>query len=236
MIDIQHIASGSSGNSIVISDGTSKIMLDCGLPYSKLSRHVKCSELAGCLITHSHLDHAKAGAELMRGGVTVGMSKGTNDAHKNDWPFAWTILEHLQQIDMGSWIILPFDVVHDVDEPLGFLLQSRETDEKLVYIVDSGFVQYDFNGVTHWLLEANYSEGLLEAGPYDDYLKDRVRRNHFSLEDLKIFLKTSDLSQTQEIHLLHLSESNSNEQQFKDEIQALTGVPTYSISDSKQLA
>jgi hypothetical protein len=31
----------------------------------------------------------------------------------------------------------------------------------------------------------------------------------------------------QEIHLLHLSDANSNEKEFKEKIQKLTGVPVY---------
>jgi phosphoribosyl 1,2-cyclic phosphodiesterase len=122
---------------------------------------------------------------------------------------------------------MPFDAVHDTQEPMGLLFQSTLTGEKGIYIVDSGYVEYDFKGVTHYLIECNYAEELLEAGPYDEHLKDRVRRNHYSLENLEVFLSTSDLSQTEEIWLLHLSDANSDEQMFQQEIQALTGVPTY---------
>ncbi|HEM1811409.1 TPA: MBL fold metallo-hydrolase, partial [Listeria monocytogenes] len=52
-------------------------------------------------------------------------------------------------------------------------------------------------------------------------------QSHFSLENVKEFLNANDLSQLREIHLLHISSSNGDPNMFKNEIQALTGVPVY---------
>lgn len=225
---INHLTSGSDGNAIIVDDGETKLLLDAGVSYKKLAKWIRPTSLAGILITHEHMDHAKAAEELLRRGADVYMSNGTAEAlGLNGY---W--IGHLQQVEIGSWILLPFDVEHDSAEPMGFLVQSKVTGEKAVYIVDSGYVGYNFEGVSHWLIECNYSEPLLEEGPYEDYLKDRVRKNHFSLEDLKTFLGDSDLSQTEEIYLLHLSNTNSDEELFKSEIEKLTGVPVYTISDS----
>lgn len=241
-MQINHIASGSDGNCILVDDGHSKLVLDAGLSYNKLARKVRFSEVAGVLITHCHQDHCKAAEELARRGVDIYMSMGAWTAINPEYVVLQpTILEYdeldgqkyYHQHQIGSWFVKPFAAIHDTPEPLGFLFQSTETGAKGLYIVDSGFIQYDFKGITHFLIEANYSEPLLEAGPYDDYLKDRVRQNHFSLENLKKFLRTSDLSKTEEIYLLHLSDANSDEQQFKNEIERLTGVPVYTISDKR---
>lgn len=224
MIQINVLASSSKGNSILVDDGYSKILLDAGLPYSKLARQVKISKVEAVLITHEHADHSKAVPELLRRGVDVHMSSGTAEAIQSP-PFLPA--RHLVQIETEHWKILPFDVVHDVAEPLGYLFESRETGEKGVYIVDSAFVNYSFRGITHWVLECNHDEDLLEQGDYKPWLKDRVRRSHFSLQNLKDFLSTSDLSATKEIHLVHLSDSNSDELAFEQEIQKLTGCPVY---------
>lgn len=228
-MQIKVISSGSHGNAITVSDGFSTLLLDCGLPYSKLARQVKCSEIAGVLVSHEHLDHARAVPEMIRRGVEVYMSRGT--ALKVDLrlgiPVTYRMLNSLVELQIGTWKVLPFNVIHDAAEPMGFFFESIKTGKRGVYIVDSAYVDFDFPKVTHWLIEANYQEELLESGPYEEYLKDRVRQNHFSLENLKVFLRTSDLSQTEEIWLLHLSDSNSDEAVFVEEIQSLTGVPTY---------
>lgn len=230
---INHIASGSSGNAIIVDDGSSKLLLDAGIRYKDIARWIRPTDLAGVLVTHEHQDHAKAVPELMRRGIEVYMSLGTRDNIPDIEKESFNPLAHLCQREIGTWIVVPFDVIHDCAEPMGFLFQSTVTGKKGVYIVDSGLVEYNFSGITHWLIECNYSEPLLEDGPYEDFLKDRVRRNHFSLEDLKTFLGDSDLSEAEEIYLLHLSSANGDEEGFKKEIQRLTGLPVYTISDNK---
>jgi phosphoribosyl 1,2-cyclic phosphodiesterase len=55
----------------------------------------------------------------------------------------------------------------------------------------------------------------------------RTVKSHMSLNTAIEFLKANDLSKLKEVHLLHLSDSNSDEARFKDETQKLTGVPVY---------
>lgn len=252
MMQIHHIASGSDGNAILVSDGETHLLLDAGLSYRKLTDElrqagVRPSELAGVLLTHEHTDHSKAVPELLRRGSDVYLSLGTFHAlnkikKKNGWesimPFNPVInplefeiddkgQKNYYQHEIGSWLVKPFDVLHDASEPLGFMFRSEATGDKGVYISDSAIVDYDFKGITHWIIEANYAEDLLEAGDYHPAVKRRVRKNHFSLENLKTFLGTSDLSKTKQIVLVHLSDSNSDAQLFVDELQKLTGVPCY---------
>jgi phosphoribosyl 1,2-cyclic phosphodiesterase len=121
---------------------------------------------------------------------------------------------------------MPFDVQHDVAEPLGFLLANQEG-EKLAFITDSFYCRYTFSGLTHIMIETNFSEQLLDeniaAGRVPAVMKRRLLRSHFSLENAKDFLKANDLSKVQEIWLLHLSDSNSDAARFKREVQELTG-------------
>lgn len=58
-------------------------------------------------------------------------------------------------------------------------------------------------------------------------LKNRLLTSHFSLENVKEFLKANDLSQVREIWLLHLSDGNSDQVRFKREIMELCGKPVY---------
>ena len=81
------------------------------------------------------------------------------------------------------------------------------------------------------MVECNYALDILQknvtAGLVPTALKDRVLRSHFSLENVKEFLKANDLSKVQEIWLLHLSDGNSDAGRFKREIQELTGKEVY---------
>ncbi|MGG3884310.1 MBL fold metallo-hydrolase [Brevibacillus panacihumi] len=231
MIQITPLGSSSAGNSYHITDGHTALLLEAGIRYKDIQRalHFQTSEIAGCLVTHEHGDHIKAVKEVMKTGINVYASRGTFDALGISSHRARQI-KAKQQFQIGSWTILPFDVQHDVSEPLGFLL-ANQAGEKLVFITDSYYCRYKFSGLTHIMVECNYSMQILDeniaAGRVPAIMKRRLMRSHFSLENVKDFLRANDLSNVQEIWLLHLSDNNSDEAMFKREIQELTGKPVH---------
>ena len=165
----------------------------------------------------------------MRAGIDCYMSHGTAEAlglsgHRLH------IIKAKQQFRIGTWTILPFETQHDAAEPLGFLLANQDGD-KLLYATDTYFIRYRFRGLTHIAVECNYSLDILRTnvakGSVEPALKNRILKSHFSLENVKKFLQANDLSKVQEIWLLHLSEQNSCEKRFKEEVQKITGKPTY---------
>jgi phosphoribosyl 1,2-cyclic phosphodiesterase len=227
MIEIQPLASSSAGNAYRVTDGKTALLLEAGIRYKDIQRalNFRTSEIAGCLISHEHGDHGKAAADVMKAGIDLYASRGTLDALGLSGHRAKPI-QAKKQFSIGTWTILPFDVQHDVAEPLGFLLANQEF-EKLVFITDSYYCRYKFNGLTHIMIEANYSMKILDeniaTGRVPASMKPRLLKSHFSLEHAKEFLQANDLSKVQEIWLMHLSDNNSDADLFKREIQELTG-------------
>ena len=231
MVEFTPFASGSTGNCYKISDGRTPLLLECGIQYKQIQKGCgfRLSEIKACLISHEHQDHAKAAQEIMRAGIDCYMSRGTAEAlgisgHRLN------IIKAKQQFRIGTWTILPFETQHDAAEPLGFLLANQER-EKLLYATDTYYIRYRFPGLTHIMVECNYSMDILranvDAGLVEPALKNRILKSHFSLENVKEFLKANDLSKVQEIWLLHLSDGNSDAERFKREVQAISGKPTY---------
>jgi phosphoribosyl 1,2-cyclic phosphodiesterase len=231
MIEIIPLASSSAGNSYKVTDGNTALLLEAGIRYKDIQKalNFRISDIAGCLITHEHQDHCKSVNDLMKAGIDVYASQGTLTALKLSGHRAIPI-QAKKQFNIGTWTILPFDVQHDVSEPYGFLLQNQ-VGEKLVFLTDTFYCRYRFDGLTHVMVEANFSEkvlnGNIAAGLVPAVMKRRLMRSHFSLENVKEFLKANDLSKVQEIHLLHLSDTNSDAVLFKREIQELTGKQVY---------
>lgn len=230
MIEIRSFASSSAGNAYLVTDGRSPLLLDAGLTIRelKVATGHKLSTLAGCLVTHEHMDHARAAADLMRAGVDVYMSAGTAEAlgltgHR------LRIVRALEQIQIGSWTALFFDTIHDAAEPLGFLLASGA--EKVLYLTDSAYCRYRFRGLTRILIECNHALDILnanvESGAVPAAMKRRVMKSHMSLDTVKGFLRANDLSRVREIVLIHLSDGNSDAGRFKKEVQQLTGKPVW---------
>jgi len=225
MIEFESFASSSSGNLYGVSDRGSSLLLECGLPIKQIKRHLdfKLSNISGCLLTHCHMDHAKAAEDVLEAGTPLYCSKGTAEA-LNLSGHNLHIIKALEQFKIGSWTVLPFDTVHDCSSPLGFLIANGS--EKLLFAVDSRFIKYRFKGITHLCLELNYSEETFCEG-IEPYLKNRIEASHISLKTYKGFIEANDMSSVKEIYLLHLSDSNSDENYFKTEIQKLTGKPVY---------
>jgi len=231
-MEIAVLASGSSGNCYRVSDGHTSLLLECGIPFKEIQKKLnfQLHEIDACLVSHEHQDHAKAVKELLKYGIEVCMSTGTATMFDCDL-LKITTVEPLQQFKVGTFEILPFSTEHDTAEPIGFLIYSTVIKEKLLFVTDTYYVRYRFSGLNYIMVECNYSMDILnknvEAGLVESALKSRILKSHFSLENVKEFLKANDLSRVREIWLLHLSDGNSDEKRFKREVMELTGKPTY---------
>lgn len=234
MLAFESHASGSAGNLYSVTDGRTSITIEAGLPIRQARKHLGfgVTGLAGCLVSHDHGDHAKAVPDVMKAGVDCYMSQGTADAlgvtgHRV------RILAPKQPARIATLTVLPFDVQHDAAEPLGFLVVS-DLGGKLLYVTDTPYIRYRFDGLTIIALEANYSLEIMKrrtAGgelPPEQYR--RVLRNHMSVERAIELLQANDLSRVEAIYLLHLSDGNSDESAFVDAVRRATGKPVYAAA------
>lgn len=234
---IEALASSSSGNLYRISQGGhAPILLECGIPIAKLKAKLnyKLSEVCGCLLTHSHSDHSLAASDILKCGVPLYASQGTVDAlslsghnlhivevKQPGQPGKWFFV--------GDWSCLAFPTVHDTVGSCGFIVKCD--DEALVFATDTQYVHDRFNGLTHVLIECNWSFETLDPD-LEPFRKKRLLATHMGLHETKRFLESNDLSKVQEIHLIHLSSGNGDGPYFRDEIQKLTGIPTYLQGDA----
>ena len=223
---IKTIATGSKGNCYLIDDGNTQLLIELGISFKNIQKalNFQVSKVSAALISHSHKDHCEGVSKALDASLNIYMSKATKDEigieHNRIKRY-----ENKKQFRVGSFVVLPFDVKHDVENH-GFLIQS-DNGSKLLFATDTFYVKYRFSGITHLMIEANYSEAILNEnikfGQLDEFLGSRIKSSHFSLENLLVFLKANDLSKVQEIHLLHLSDTNSDAALFKSEVQKQTG-------------
>ena len=214
-----------------ITDGNTKVMLEAGISMKEIKKalNFKVSDLACVLLSHSHLDHSKSIKDVAKLGVNCYMSQGTADElnieHHRIKP-----VNARETFRVGTLRIMPFEVEHDTDNPYGYLVVS-DNGSKLLFATDTYYIRYRFSGLNYLMVECNYSQKILDenilSGRTPKVLRKRLMRSHFSLENMKEFLKANDLSELQEIWLLHLSDSNSNEEQFRQEVAELTGKMIY---------
>lgn len=229
------LASSSRGNAYLLqAEGAAPLLLEAGLPIARLreklrEHRVSLSDLAGCLVSHEHQDHAKATNDLLRAGVDIWMSEATaillgSIGHHR----LHTIKNEAFTIE-NRWICLSFELEHDAADPKGFLIANVQ--EILLFIPDTSYIKNRFQKVTMIAVECNNIAEIMsrniQEGNIPAIVGKRVRRNHMSLKNLIQMLRANDLSRCREIWLLHLSNGNSDERRMIKEIQEKTGIPVH---------
>ena len=212
------LASSSHGNAYIVSDRDTRILLECGVSHSKLQKlsGFSLSEFRACLVSHEHKDHAKSVEELLTRGMDVYMSQGTAEALETD---GVTLIEAMEQFNVGSLDVVPFTTFHDAAEPLGFLIKSRVDGDVLAFATDTVNLRYRFPGLNILAIEANYDKVILErCEKLPEKIRHRITNSHMEIDTLCDYLRSLDLSECREIHLLHLSDATSHEINFKNKV------------------
>lgn len=226
MIDIKVLASGSKGNCYLMDNGETKLLLDAGIPFNQIQIgcDFRVSDISGCLVSHRHGDHAKAIKDLIKRGINVYGPKDLQNINPQI-----SVLKPLIKYNIGSFMIVPFELTHDV-ECYGYQINSIGK-QKLVYITDTAYVKYTFSELTHVMVEANYDTEIIRKNTLNmdinGNLASRIIQSHMNIKTVEEFLDANDLSKLQQVYLLHLSDSNSNADEFKDRIQKKTGAEVY---------
>lgn len=228
MIRFTPLASSSKGNAYAVDTEGSRILLECGIPFRRLQKALgyQVQELDGCLITHEHKDHAGHIGQLIARGVPVYASPGTAEALEQEGVIPFQMLRGRDlgpPFRVGGFTVVPFRVLHDAAEPVGFLLQDGDGD-KLAFATDTVNLAYRFPGVGILAIEANYEEERLARHTrIPEMVARRIRNSHMEIGRVCTFLRRQELSRCREIWLLHLSAASSDEAYFIHEASKAAG-------------
>jgi phosphoribosyl 1,2-cyclic phosphodiesterase len=233
------LGSSSKGNSYVLEGNTSALVIEAGVPVAKVKQALKFNvlKIAGCIASHIHGDHFRYADKYLKSGINIYASKGTIDNSKLG-NYGLFIISHNQQIRIGEFIVLAFDVQHDAPEPLGFLIYHPECG-KILFITDSYYSKYTFHGLNHIILECNYISDILDSnvnsGKLHPSVRNRVVKSHFELQNVIDLLKANDLTNVRNIVLTHLSDGNSDEKRIEKEVKEATGKMVFIADKNLQI-
>ena len=214
------IASSSKGNAYVVTDGTTTILLECGISHRRLQQAAwfRLSQTAACFVSHEHKDHSKAVADIIKDGIQVYMSRGTAEAL--DLEAGIEVVEDREVVTIGTLQVMAFATFHDAREPLGFLIRSKVDGESLAFATDTVNLGYRFPGLTYLAIEANYDRDILErCDRMPEKVKKRIQLSHMEIHVLCDYLKQLDLRQCRKIYLLHLGDATSHEGHFINKVE-----------------
>ncbi|MCD3211795.1 MBL fold metallo-hydrolase [Clostridium botulinum C/D] len=227
---IKVLATGSKGNCYLLQVEGESLLLECGIRWKKILSELdyNLKDIKGCLITHEHKDHALAIKDIIKNSINVYAPGSVFKKNNLEDTRKAKILKDKDRFKIGNFNILAFANNHTNNdgtecECLGYLIQHPELG-KILFATDTYYIKYQFENVDHILIECNYPEDIIE---YLEPYQKRLFKSHMSLETLKDFLKNTDLRKTKDITLIHLSENNADPERFKNEIEALIGIPVY---------
>ena len=180
---VTSLASGSSGNALLVQKDNYALLVDCGLPQRTIERHLRHaglapSDLTAILLTHEHGDHAlSAGPLARRYGIPLIANRPTADALgllRDGVPFQ--VLPTGVAREIVGITVRSFRVPHDAAEPVGYAISAGgwcvgvaidlgSWDESVL----DGLAQADLV-----VLEANHDRERLRMAPYAWPIKQRI--------------------------------------------------------------
>lgn len=218
--------SGSSGNCAYIGDSDTGLLIDAGVDFNAVVLELKrngipMTRVKGILLTHDHSDHVRYVYSFVRKYRHIGVyctprtlngllrrhsiSNRIKDYHRAIYK------EHPFRI--GNFEILAFEVMHDGTDNAGFFITRG--DHRMAMATDLGCVSdradHYMRQANYLMIEANYDNGMLEAGPYPEYLKARIRSatGHLDNDVTAAYLAQIYTPQLRQIFLCHLSKDNN---------------------------
>ena len=228
---IEVLGSSSLGNAYIVSDGTTSILLDAGIPYKELQvkSDFKVNEVAACFISHSHQDHSKAVKDLLSATIDVYAlpetlsAMGVSDHHRTH------SVEPLKSITINTFEIMAITMYHDCP-CIGYMVYSKKTGERLFFATDTYKITVNPQSVDYLILEINYQKeivnNLVNEGKMEASIRARLLFSHYELSKALKWLKKIDKSRLKRIYVAHLSNGHSNAEHIRQAVIAETGVPT----------
>jgi len=221
------LASSSRANGYLLHNEREALVIEAGVSLLQVKKALdfRLHLITGCIVTHRHRDHARYVRQYADSGITVLASgdvfEGRHHRYRPIFPG--------KGYKLGGFKIIPFGVTHDVP-CFGYLIDHPATG-KILFLIDTYLCEYRFPDLSHIIIEANYADDILEdnilKGIEHPSKRERLLISHMELETTKAVLMAQDLSDVENIVLTHLSDRNSDEGRFVDEVKALIGKPVY---------
>lgn len=223
---LMSIASGSSGNSILVGSDNTTLLVDVGISKKRITEGLKnadvdFSDIDGILITHEHIDHVKSLGVISRSyNIPIYATEETNRQltymKKQLGDFDFDLLTNIEvdkSFTIGDIEITPHAIWHDAADPVCYSFINNG--KKASIATDMGdFDDYIVNCLKDsdaMLIEANHDVKMLEVGPYPYQLKMRIlgKRGHLSNELSGKLIRQLLNDHIHCIMLGHLSDKNN---------------------------
>lgn len=165
--------------------------------------------LAVLSATASHSDHANKDTikKVIQYGIPIYSNEETRAVDKRI-----ISIKKGRKTSIGGFKIQPIVLFHNCMN-FGYVIEHEEIG-KLVFCTDTCRIPYRFKNVNHFIAEANYSYDLLIDHMCDNVYSQSASENHMEINDTIEMLKENYSSSLQNVVLIHLSNGNSDANEF----------------------
>ena len=221
-MEICTLASGSSGNCLLVRSGKTNILIDAGISARRITTGLKTlgvapEKLDGIFITHAHTDHI-AGLATLTKKLTMPIYASADTAHQICTKIPWIdyLIEEIKPgsgVELGEMWCQSFATPHDAPGSMGYSVTAEGC--KMALATDLGHLtQSVMEGVAGSDLivaEANNDEEWVKTGPYPAFLKQRVLGDygHLSNETGALLVQRAVEQGARTVLLAHLSSENN---------------------------
>ncbi|WP_409969716.1 MBL fold metallo-hydrolase [Bengtsoniella intestinalis] len=221
MSTLYTLASGSSGNAMLLSQGTTHLLIDAGISCRRIvtalaSLGLQPSDLSGICITHSHTDHVSGLKTLSKKHkLPIYLSHQAAEELSAKIPETAPYLRCFSTSTpfyVEDLLVQTFSVPHDAAGTVGYRIGD------VGVLTDCGYVTQEMAetlfGVSLLVLESNHDVEMVQSGPYPYYLKQRVLGDdgHLSNDHAAQFAQAMVHNGAATIILAHLSQDNNTPQ------------------------
>lgn len=218
---VQLLSSGSKGNCAIILSDDANIIIDAGISFITLKKKLEENSLSfdifdAILITHCHKDHTSGLSSIIKhSNINAYVPEKMYESIKDYIPY--TRCNFIDdEFNINSLDIELIHTSHDAPSSVGYIIKSNN--KKMCYVTDTGYINRKYLskmvGMDCYVIESNHDEVMLMDGPYPRFLKERVisDKGHLSNITTAKYLKKIIGTNTKNIVLAHLSETNNTEE------------------------
>ncbi len=251
-LEVQTLASGSSGNLTVVRSNGTTLLVDIGISSQRATREalagagIDPTELAAVVISHSHSDHlgypglrvaVDSNVRVLAGAAAARHAERLYQQNLSR-PLPSGVVHEIREgttFLVGCLEVTPFAVSHDVPTfGFEFAVRNAAGARRLVIATDLGHAPDDllphFADADAILIEANYNEDLLRTSPRsaDDKARVASDRGHLSNVQCGRFLRrVAEVSERlpSAIVLVHLSHDHTRPARATAAVARAAGLP-----------
>jgi phosphoribosyl 1,2-cyclic phosphodiesterase len=227
-VEVLVLASGSSGNSVLVRSGETSVLVDVGVSALQLKKRLECfgsapDDVDAIFLTHEHSDHIRGLEVFLRRHreAPVWTTRGTWSRVPVKTRTGGEI-ETGRDYPVGSLRVRPVATSHDAAEPVAYVFEDGM--QRVAVCTDTGvfthLLEQRLANCDLLLIETNHDADMLRHGPYPWQLKQRIasRLGHLANHQTEEAMDRIRCAQLKGVVGLHLSAENNSTQLATDSL------------------